>query len=683
MKQIFTLIIIFTVTILNAQPTPCTNPHQIVSGFRLSATNNSIRGYFTPTSDADTYLVFMDRSASDVTLTDGLDYIPPAIPPTISSTLVFLQSSSATAFVANNLLPGVQYYFYVKSANKNCPGGPKYNHDSYSIAYVTTLIAASDNYYFGNLHAHSSYSDGNKDFAATPANDYAYAKNSLCMDFLGISEHNHKGAGMHLSDWQPGISQALAARTSNFLSLYGQEWGVISSGGHVLTYGSNQLFGWEPNNYDVYVPKSDYTGTPQTTGTTGLFRTINNTSPVAFATLAHPQDGDFDSLATAPFSPTADSAVVGIAVESGPAFSTDSTYSDPPSYMYYLDNYRALLAKGYHVGPTIDHDNHYTTFGRTANSRLAVIAPSLDSASFYQAMRQRQFYASQACDTRVSFTINNQLMGSIFNSTSWPNIVVTASDPSKPTASVLIRIMKGKPGNGVLAAELARTTGVSGILAYSDTSLAIDSSAYYYADMSIAGKRTISSPIWYTRSANIFPVTLLNFTAMPSGIQQVHLKWSTATELNTRTFIIERSANGSTFNPLTSIAAKGSHSEYSFSDGQPYKPITYYRLKIIDNDGKVTYSNVVAVNFKQSEINSFSITPNPIVSNINLQIHSIEAQKVSFSLTDIAGRPVYNQLIQLTKGFQNIRPDVQLKTGVYFATIRFSTELVTNKLVKQ
>jgi hypothetical protein len=45
----------------------------------------------------------------------------------------------------------------------------------------------------------------------TPADDYAYAKNSLCMDFLGISEHNHATAGMHIANWQPGLNQAAAA----------------------------------------------------------------------------------------------------------------------------------------------------------------------------------------------------------------------------------------------------------------------------------------------------------------------------------------------------------------------------------------------------------------------------------------------------------------------------------------
>jgi len=116
--------------------------------------------------------------------------------------------------------------------NSGCSGGTKYNTVSPLTGSVTTTSTATYNYYYGNLHAHSSYSDGNKDNASyTPAQDYAYAKNTLHLDFLGIAEHNHSGAGMSVSSWPNGVSQALAATTSSFLALYGQEWGVISNGG--------------------------------------------------------------------------------------------------------------------------------------------------------------------------------------------------------------------------------------------------------------------------------------------------------------------------------------------------------------------------------------------------------------------------------------------------------------------
>ena len=96
------------------------------------------------------------------------------------------------------------------------------------------------NFYFGNLHSHSSYSDGNKDSTTTgyytPGDDYNYAKGSYHMDFLGISEHNNYTAnnnpGMHLSDYSRGTYQAdTANHNGSFVAMYGFEWGYHQPGG--------------------------------------------------------------------------------------------------------------------------------------------------------------------------------------------------------------------------------------------------------------------------------------------------------------------------------------------------------------------------------------------------------------------------------------------------------------------
>src|ERR1700755_300010 len=94
------------------------------------------------------------------------------------------------------------------------------------------------NFYFGNIHSHSSYSDGNKDRNSSgyymPGDDYNYAKGSYHMDFLGISEHNHFTAGMQLAYYAQGLYQADTANANgSFVALYGQEWGTIPEGGHV------------------------------------------------------------------------------------------------------------------------------------------------------------------------------------------------------------------------------------------------------------------------------------------------------------------------------------------------------------------------------------------------------------------------------------------------------------------
>ncbi|PWK68305.1 hypothetical protein LX99_04830 [Mucilaginibacter oryzae] len=77
--------------------------------------------------------------------------------------------------------------------------------------------------------------DGAKDGAhthvLTPADAYQFAKRTQHLDFLGISEHNHSQAGMHLASYAKGLSEANAANDDgHFVALYGMEYGLISHG---------------------------------------------------------------------------------------------------------------------------------------------------------------------------------------------------------------------------------------------------------------------------------------------------------------------------------------------------------------------------------------------------------------------------------------------------------------------
>ncbi|MEP6677261.1 MAG: hypothetical protein ABJA78_19020, partial [Ferruginibacter sp.] len=586
----------------------CTTPSAQPTSLNLTADNTVVNGYFT-VADADGYLVLYSTSSTLSNLPqNGVIY---SVGNTIGNATV-LENSTAASFIATNLTPGTNYYFYIFSKNNLCSGGPLYLTTNPLQGNTGTTLAIVSNFYFGNLHAHSSYSDGNKDNGQTPASDYAFAKNSLCMDFLGISEHNHAGAGMNISSWQPGITQAAAATTATFLALYGMEWGVISNGGHVLVYGIDKLLGWESGNYDFYVAKSDYTGTPATTGTTGLFRFINNWGNNAFATLAHPTFSDYNNLSNSPFNATADSAMVGSALESGPAFSTNITYTDPPSRLNYLLYFNTLLSRGYHIGPLMDHDNHYTTFGRTSFNRLAVNAPALNSAALLSAMRNRHFYATQDCDTRVSFTINNQPMGSIITGSDLPSISVYATDPTNAAAVPKIRIMYGVPGSNVLPAPLDSTNAK--VFNVTDYYLTNTSTAYYYAEVTIGGAKVITSPIWYTRISGTIPVKLLSFNAAVTPDRFVKLDWSTASEYNNRWFVIERSADGVNFTAIDSVAGKMNYalrSDYSVLDKHPFDGSNYYRLKQVDADGHFTYSKVLYVNLRKAAVNYLSIYPDP------------------------------------------------------------------------
>lgn len=492
----------------NTQPLPpCTAPNSQPTYITLNASNTIVSGAFNASASADDYLVIRSTSSTlSATPANGTDY---AVGTSLGGGTV-ISNSSGTTFSSNNLNPGTIYYFFVFAANKNCSGGTKYLTTLPLTGSVTTSSIAQNNYYFGTLHSHSDYSDGNQDHPGyKPSDDYNYAMTAQCMDFLGISEHNHFSSpdnpGNMISTFHLGSVQADSFTNvhPNFLAMYGMEWGVISGGGHVVVYGDkmNSLFGWESgsggwgpsNNYDVYVPKSTYIGP------TGLFKVVNDSiTRNTFATLAHPNLTDFNNLANIAYIDTADNAIVGVAVESGPATTTNITYSNPGSSMYYLWYYQMLLAKGYHLGPTIDHDNHNTTFGHTTFSRTAVLAPTLTKTDLVLAMRNMHFYATEDCDSRVDFAINTRMMGSVFSDRNAPSISVTLSDATTSTISAVIRVMSGTPGSGATAVKIDSIIGNT--LYFVDNTLTNGATAYYYIDITNGATRIVTSPIWYTRT---------------------------------------------------------------------------------------------------------------------------------------------------------------------------------------
>jgi hypothetical protein len=659
----------------------CTTPTNQPTNLNLVASNNSVNGFYNASTTTDNYLVLRSTSATLTALpVTGTNY-------TVGNNLgnaLIIQKDVNLSFIDIGLSPSTTYYYFVFANNSNCLGtNPIYLTSNPLTSSITTSAVAVNNYYYGNLHAHSSYSDGNQDNGGlTPADNYAYAKNSLCMDFLGISEHNHATAGMSINNWQPGVTQAAAATSSNFLALYGMEWGVISNGGHVLIYGTNQLIGWETNNYNTYVPKSDYTGTLQTTGVNGLFRTLNTMGNNCFATFAHPSYSDYNNLGNIPLNPTADSIVVGSAIASGPAFSTNTTYSDPPSAYAYVDYYTRMLSKGYHIGPLMDHDTHNTNFGRSSNNRLVVIMPSLTSANFYTAMRGRNFYATEDCDTKISFTLNNQIMGSNFSGNSSPAINVYATDPTNPSLIPTIKLMFGIAGSNILPIQIASVTASK--LSYTDYALASGGNGYYYADITIGGNRTITSPIWYTKNAAL-PVNLISFSASMQSNKDVAIKWTTTQEINCKSYELQRADDGINFTTLFIENAKNTsgYNYYNYRDVHPINGLNYYRLKQTDADNKTTFSKVVAININKSSINSVQVYPNPIHDHLTLNIHSNTSEKAIIVVTDMLGKVELIQEINLAQGNQIASFNAtKLSKGYHLITLKWKQEPISIKCIK-
>jgi photosystem II stability/assembly factor-like uncharacterized protein len=146
------------------------------------------------------------------------------------------------------------------------------------------------------------------------------------------------------------------------------------------------------------------------------------------------------------------------------------------------------------------------------------------------------------------------------------------------------------------------------------------------------GNNSFSQFIIGTTGSSPLPVKLISFTGKKQ--QDVALlQWTVSRETNFSHYVIERSNDGLNFDAVGTVRATNS-TAYNFTDQQPLNNLNYYRLKMVDADGRFSYSNIVTVTFDN---NSFiKISPNPVNANQVLSIRnwSNAAATVTLYLAD-------------------------------------------------
>jgi Secretion system C-terminal sorting domain len=153
--------------------------------------------------------------------------------------------------------------------------------------------------------------------------------------------------------------------------------------------------------------------------------------------------------------------------------------------------------------------------------------------------------------------------------------------------------------------------------------------------------------------------------------------WTTATEVNASHFNIQRSVNAKDFETIGSVAAKGT-GNYEYIDNRlPFTVGTlYYRLQMVDKDGRIEYSIIkrVTLNEKQ-ETSSLVLYPNPATSLVNI---SVADGKELF---------IINYLGQTIKHYNNITQQQTLNTqqmpkGIYTVKVVLNNGTIqTEKLI--
>jgi hypothetical protein len=155
------------------------------------------------------------------------------------------------------------------------------------------------------------------------------------------------------------------------------------------------------------------------------------------------------------------------------------------------------------------------------------------------------------------------------------------------------------------------------------------------------------------------------------------VRWSTLSEQNTDYFVLERSldnmsfaATGYTVRAAGNSVDKREYQEPDNVSNLLQYPVIYYRIKLVDIDGKFKYSNVVAV--RLNKVSGITAWPNPFNSFITINIVASQNTELTIRLLDVAGRTLQTNTRQVTKGVSQLTLNEldQLAAGVYVLDVK-------------
>jgi hypothetical protein len=139
------------------------------------------------------------------------------------------------------------------------------------------------------------------------------------------------------------------------------------------------------------------------------------------------------------------------------------------------------------------------------------------------------------------------------------------------------------------------------------------------------------------------PVVLARFEASPSQADAA-LSWTTAQEVNSSYFAIERSLNGGVFAKIGTVAAHGTSAvaqQYTYRDANAARlgSLAYYRLRQVDLDGASTYSPVRPVAFAATaSAPQLSLYPNPAADQLHVALTGLAAPGAQLTVYSVLGQ---------------------------------------------
>lgn len=177
-------------------------------------------------------------------------------------------------------------------------------------------------------------------------------------------------------------------------------------------------------------------------------------------------------------------------------------------------------------------------------------------------------------------------------------------------------------------------------------------------------------------SGPALPVELSAFTARALDAVASKLDWTTVSEIQVKDFVVEYSTDGTSFEPVATIVAKGT-GNYQFIHPTPRPGKNYYRLLIRDKNGATTYSAIQVVDFEIVRP-AFRVFPNVLAQHNSIYIQSQSQANYRIQLYNMEGRMV---LDQAANGDFTLQAD--FAKGIYVYRIFSGQQSSTGRMVVQ
>lgn len=162
---------------------------------------------------------------------------------------------------------------------------------------------------------------------------------------------------------------------------------------------------------------------------------------------------------------------------------------------------------------------------------------------------------------------------------------------------------------------------------------------------------------------NPLPVELISFTVDCYG-NTADLIWQTASEINNKGFIIERSYDAENFAQIGFVNGSGNSNRitsYSFTDNKAEQNEVYYRLKQVDTDDKFTLSEIVIADCENINTpeTTFIVYPNPFKSNINIITENLPKEEAVINIYNMLGSLIYQTKVNSNNGYSFTNIDLE------------------------